>query len=196
MDSSPSATSASTIAELLEKLEPRMKRILYRYRIPAQDSDDILQQTVLTMLRKQEQIEKPEPWLLATLKNRCIMYWRSRRSQLYDTVDASILELAAQPGHLTQERREMSRDLERALAKLPGRCQKALHLRYVLGMKPREVADALGYQRSSIRKITNRCLAALTKQLLVAGHPMALRQAEALRTQRREAAGDAAAEEE
>ena len=44
-----------------------------------------------------------------------------------------------------------------------------LKLRYGLGYGPTEVAEQMGYRTSSIRKVTNRCLAALTRQLLAVG---------------------------
>ena len=42
-------------------------------------------------------------------------------------------------------------------------------LRYGLGYRSREVADLLGYQPSSIRKVTSRCIAALTRELVDSG---------------------------
>lgn len=173
----PESSDELPIDELLHALKPRLKGVLYRYRIPEQDAEDILQQTYLTLVYKRKQIRKVEPWLLATLKNRCIMYWRSRRSQLHDAVDTAILELVAEPEMPEQEKRELSHDLERVLYKLPERCQSILKLRYGLGYKPSEVAEELGYQPSSIRKVTNRCLAALTRQLFLIGYrvtPVAL----------------------
>ncbi|MCH9648076.1 MAG: sigma-70 family RNA polymerase sigma factor [Deltaproteobacteria bacterium] len=164
-------TADSSLDEMLKALEPQMKHILYRYRIPEQDAEDLLQQTLLTLLYKRHEIQKPEPWILATFRNRCIMYWRSRQSQLHQAVDTAILELFAEPGSLSQESTELSHDLEKAIARLPNRCQRILRLRYGLDYRPAEVAEALGYKPSSIRKITNRCLAALAKQLIVAGFP-------------------------
>ncbi|MCB1036414.1 MAG: sigma-70 family RNA polymerase sigma factor [Acidobacteria bacterium] len=157
------------VERLLDLLKPQMKRILFRYQIPFEDAEDLLQQTLVTLLYKRKDIEKPEPWILATLKNRCIMYWRRQRSQLHDAVDTTILELFADPGRPKQERMELGHDLARAIERLPERCQNILRLRYGLDLKPAEVAEALGYQKSSIRKITNRCLEALSRQLVVSG---------------------------
>jgi DNA-directed RNA polymerase specialized sigma24 family protein len=64
----------------------------------------------------------------------------------------------------------VSCDLERALERLPPRYQALLKLRYALGYKPAEVADRLGYQASSIRKVTTRCLARLHRQLQATGY--------------------------
>jgi RNA polymerase sigma factor (sigma-70 family) len=64
---------------------------------------------------------------------------------------------------------ELTTDLNRVLVRLSVRCRSLLKLRYGLGYGPTEVAEQMGYQTSSIRKVTNRCLAALTRQLLAIG---------------------------
>ena len=154
-----------SLEELLETLRRRLERILFRYQIPPEDSDDVLQEAVLTLIYKRPKIRDPEAWLVATLRNRCLMYWRSRRSRLYDAVDTHILELVAKPGGTPQEHQDVQADLEQALSQLPERCRTLLRLRYGLGYKPAEVAERMGYRPSSIRKITSRCLSALTRQL-------------------------------
>lgn len=167
----PNADSQAdwSLEDLLKTLQRRLERILFRYQIPPEDSEDVLQEAVLTLIYKRSKIRDPEAWLVATLRNRCLMYWRSKRSRLYDAVDVSILDLVAKPGGTPQSRHEVQADLERAISELPERCRSLLRLRYGLGYKPAEVAERMGYQASSIRKITTRCLAALTRQLHASG---------------------------
>jgi RNA polymerase sigma factor (sigma-70 family) len=68
-----------------------------------------------------------------------------------------------------QEKADLTSDLSRVLSRLSSRCRSLLKLRYGLGYGPNEVAEQMGYRSSSIRKVTNRCLAALTRQLLAVG---------------------------
>jgi RNA polymerase sigma factor (sigma-70 family) len=159
-----------SLNNLLPRVQPKLERILGYYQIPPQDADDLIQDSVLTLLYKWEKIHSAEAWLLATLKRRCLMYWRSRRSRLTDAVDAAILDLLAEPAAPSQEKKDISHDLERVLEHLPERCQNLLRLRYGLGYKPAEVADRMGYRASSIRKVASRCLAALTRQLIAVGY--------------------------
>jgi RNA polymerase sigma-70 factor (ECF subfamily) len=158
-----------SLEEILERVEPRLKRILSRYRIPAQDADDLLQETFLIMVSKSGSIRNPEAWLTATLANRCIIYWRKHRTRLWDLVDTAILELLADVETPDQERADLRYDLDSLLAHLPDRCRSVLRLRYGLGFSTAEAAERMGYCKSSIRKVTRRCLAALTEQLLGAG---------------------------
>ena len=172
-----------SLNRLVPRVQPKLERILCYYQIPPQDAEDLVQDSVLTLLYKWEKIHSAEAWLLATLKRRCLMYWRSRRSRLTDAVDAAVLELLAEPTSPSQENADLTHDLERALGYLPARCQNLLRLRYGLGYKPAEVADELGYRASSIRKVASRCLAALNRHLSAAGYkevvPLDLSQSQA-----------------
>jgi RNA polymerase sigma factor (sigma-70 family) len=165
----PPQSEEPALEEILARIEPKLKRILFRHRIPAQDADDLLQETLLIMVSKAGSIRNPEAWILATLANRCIIYWRRYRSRLWDQVDTAILELLADPEAPAQDQEELRIDLEGLLAELPDRCRSLLRLRYGLGCSATETADRMGYHKSSIRKVTHRCLATLTQRLLVAG---------------------------
>ena len=158
-----------SLNRLLKTARPRLERVLRHFEIPPEDAEDILQDAQLTLLYKWDKIRTPESWLIGTIKKKCIMYWRKRRGSLCDAVDTAILELVSVPQAPDQEKAELSTDLNRVLARLSTRCRSLLKLRYGLGYGPNEVAEQMGYRVSSIRKVTNRCLAALTRQLLAVG---------------------------
>jgi RNA polymerase sigma factor (sigma-70 family) len=155
--------------DFLKKVEPRLKRVLATYRIPTDDAEDVLQQTLLALVYQWDRVRDPECWLLGTLKRHCLMYWRTNRRRIYSTVDTTILEWLSEPVAPSQERSDLLCDLENLLGRLPSRCRSLLHLRFQLGYEPVEVARRLGYRASSIGKITTRCLAALSRELLAAG---------------------------
>lgn len=165
----PSDLAEASLEEILERAEPKLRRVLGRYRIPAQDAEDLLQETFLIMVSKAGSIRNPDPWLVATLANRCIIYWRKHRAKLWDLVDSTLLELLADVESPPQERADLRYDLESLLAELPDRCRSLLRLRYGFGCSTAETAERMGYCKSSIRKVTRRCLASLTEQLLGAG---------------------------
>jgi RNA polymerase sigma factor (sigma-70 family) len=168
----PPDLAEPSLEEILARAEPRLKRVLSRYQIPAQDADDLLQETFLIMVSKAGSIRNYDSWLVATLANRCIMYWRKHRSKLWDLVDSAILELLADVEAPPQESADLRYDLDSLLSNLPDRCRSLLRLRYGFGCTTAETAERMGYCKSSIRKVTRRCLAALTEQLLGAGfHP-------------------------
>lgn len=169
MSSPESPASAAAFDDLLERVEPRLRRLLATYRIPREDAEDVLQQTLLALLYHWERVRDPESWLLGTLKRHCLMYWRRNRRQLYAAVDSTVLEWLSQPLAPQQERDNLMHDLESVMSQLPPRCRSLLELRFRLGYEPPEVAARLGYRPSSIGKLTARCLAALSRELLGGG---------------------------
>lgn len=169
MSNPESPASAAAFDDLLNRIEPRLRRLLAVYRIPREDAEDVLQQTLLALLYQWERVRDPECWLLGTLKRHCLMYWRSNRRQLYAAVDSTVLEWLSQPLAPQQERDDLLHDLETVLSQLPPRCRSLLELRFREGYEPPEVAARLGYRPSSIGKLTARCLAALSRELLAGG---------------------------
>jgi len=160
---------AVSFDDFLKKVEPKLKRILVLYRIPAEDSEDVLQQTLLNLLYQWDRIRDPEWWLLGTLKRHCLMYWRTHRRRIYSAVDTTILEWLSEPVAPSQERVDFLSDLESMIGRLPTRCRSLLQLRFRYGYETPEVAKRLGYRASSIGKITNRCLDALSREMLLEG---------------------------
>lgn len=154
---------------LLLKVRPSLERVLRHYDIPPEDAEDILQDSQLTLLYKWDKIQSPEAWLIGTIRKKCIVYWRKRRGRVCEAVDSAILDLLSEPQRPPQPKTELSRDMSRVLVRLPERCQRLLRLRYGMGYGPSEVAEKMGYQPSSIRKITNRCLSALSRELMTVG---------------------------
>jgi RNA polymerase sigma factor (sigma-70 family) len=161
--------TTTTFEDFLKAVEPRLKRLLALYHIPSDDAEDVLQQALLALLYQWERVRDPESWLFGTVRRHCLMYWRTHRRRIYSAVDATLLELLSAPLAPSQERTDLICDLESLIERLPRRCRSVLRLRFRLGYEPAEVAQMLGYRDSSIGKITTRCLAALSRELLSSG---------------------------
>lgn len=153
----------------LRKVRPCIKTLFQRSRIPPEDAEDILQQALLALLYQRERIRDPEAWLHGTLKKKCLVYWRDQRRKLYEAVDGAVLEFVADPLTADQECADLRRDLANVIERLPQRCRSILALRYRQGYEVGELATQLGYRQASINKLTNRCLAALTRRLVASG---------------------------
>ncbi|HEX6902043.1 MAG TPA: sigma-70 family RNA polymerase sigma factor [Thermoanaerobaculia bacterium] len=158
----------------MAEVEPKVKRLLTVYRIPDEDTENILQQSSLALLHEWEEVVDPESWLLGTVRRHCHMYWRANRRRIYSAVDAVVLEWLSGTLSPSQDRSDFLSDLESLIDRLPLRCRTLLRLRFQLGYGPQEVADKLGYSASSIGKITNRCLTALSRELLASGRAESL----------------------
>jgi RNA polymerase sigma-70 factor (ECF subfamily) len=150
-------------ARALEEERRLFRRVLQYYRIPPEDAEDLVQETLLVAVTKWPEIESLGPWLYGALRLRCISYWRRRR-----TADSVVVRLAARldedqgpplpPGQEHRERQVVLAELAR---RLPLRYRRLLTMRFQLGMTPPEVAAALGYSPGSVRKMVQRGLALL-----------------------------------
>ncbi len=169
MASTESPGRTEELESIVERIKPKARQIFARYRIPPADAEDLLQEAFVVYLHKQDSIRQTEPWLLGTLRKRCLVYWRSHRRRLYNAVDTAILESVAEAGPTPQEGSDLSSDLKSAIATLSSKCRSLLQLRYGLGCTPLEAAERLGYRSSSIYKVMERCLAALTNRLVASG---------------------------
>ena len=160
------------LPELLQQLEKDFARILSRYQVPRQDAEDIVQDLVVLFLSKRAEIHTPGAWLTGTLRLRCLLYWRKRRSRLLDSMDEALLDLIADPKGPRQDRDDIQRDLSGAIRQLPERCRSFIRLRYGLDCDVPDVAKRLGYSPTGIRKIAARCLSALSGRILSAQRPL------------------------
>src|SRR5689334_24765159 len=92
-----------SLEEFLQRVRPRLKALFARYSIPPQDTEDILQQALLALVYQRQVVRDPEAWLLGTLRNKCLLYWRDHRRKLYEAVDTAVLEQMEAPMPPAQE---------------------------------------------------------------------------------------------
>src|SRR3984893_18664655 len=156
---------------LCEELRPKLRRIFWHYRIGPQDAEDLLQ-TVLTLaLMRWEEIRDPAGWLVGTLDNQCVMYWRARhrRDQRFESLTPFHDELAVAP---VQERRRVLAELASlSRRELPAQQRRVLALRYGLGCSSDEVAAASGLALGSVRKTVHRALLRLRRAATTVAAP-------------------------
>ena len=139
------------LGELLARLRPRLGRILYRYRVPAGDAEDLVQETLLALCSKRGRVRDPEAWIAGTLRNQCLLYWRARRStkenlrwvvssELVATL-TEVQDVEALLGkRLDPSDPGLRHDLARALARLPEPWAEVVRLRIVAGCSDDETA--------------------------------------------------------
>ena len=147
------------LAEFLEIMRPRLRSILTRHAIPPADAEDLLQDTFLALYLSWPRIDNHEAWLSGTLRFLCCNYWRKKKRQSCESLEAA--ELAGLPELATfpQSRSDDLLDLAAVVAKLKPRYRRLLHLRYGLGMSLDELRERLGYSANGVRKLTSRALA-------------------------------------
>lgn len=150
-----------SLEELLIAIQPRIRVLFARYRVPVEEGEDILQQALLALVIHGERVFNREAWLLGTLRKRSLLYWRRQRKALHEAVDPQLLELLAPSIQPPQEHDDLRRDLERLIGGLPLRCRRFFHLRYREGVRFQEIGFRLGYRQVSVGKLSGRCMSQL-----------------------------------
>ncbi len=142
------------------RLRARLRGILYRYRIPPQDAEDLVQTALLAMIAKWDEIQTPNVWLCGTLENCCREYLRERHRYAARFLELDSMELdPATEGHCP--RHDLRIDLDRLLLLLPAGHRQLVVLRFRLGFGAAEAARATGLAGGSGRQTLRRSLARL-----------------------------------
>ncbi len=155
------AASQSKITEdLMPRLQAAARRILRMKGIPREEGEDLVQEALLITVQRWEDVINPEAWFVGTLRRRCGLYWRQvkKARERWPTSDQQADgrdSAAVAPGQWAAEARW---DLRRLASALSKRERRLLWLRYALGWKWADVADALGVDRNSVGSIGRRAL--------------------------------------
>jgi DNA-directed RNA polymerase specialized sigma24 family protein len=168
MSSEKQNGSADPLPELLEEMEPQLKELLARFRIPASEAEAMLEDCLMVLIYRQDQIVDPRRWLHRTLRYRCLRHWRQHQERVCRALDAELRRWLEDEGVSASERQGRRRLLEREIERLPGPCRPVLRARLELedggalrggvGNRPRGNAGH--------RDPYNRCLTRLMRQLL------------------------------
>ena len=161
---------------LFNAARPKLHALLLGCRVPLEDADDVLHDCWVALLAQphgMREVGNPEAWLVGTMRNTILQYWRRRGRQNRFLARWSDGAPASEPA--PQESEDAARDVATLTAHLSVRDVQVLWLRFGLGQKPREIAKILGCRPDYVRKITRRALERVRRQLAAAGHPRGLR---------------------
>lgn len=158
--------SREELADVFTRAGPRLKRIAARFRISADEVEDLLQDAWLAAVREWERLENPEAWLARTVFFLCCIHFRKRRRRRWLLLMDRYLLEALPPLHRPpQERADLVRDLIAVCALLSQRERLLLHCRYGLGLTCEETAARLGCRPASVGKLTERAVARARSEL-------------------------------
>jgi RNA polymerase sigma factor (sigma-70 family) len=161
------AVAQTLVEDLLLKHRSTVLKILTRYRIPSQDAEDLIQDTLLAFLYQHDEVRDPGKWLLGTLRNRCLLYWRSRRRHQLESLEKVLDRICNEERPFEQELVEQRHDLECVSRGLSNVCRDAIQLHFLNGLSFRDTASRLGYKPSGIHKVMDRCLSALLSAMTI-----------------------------
>jgi RNA polymerase sigma factor (sigma-70 family) len=177
---------ARLVSECLGGREEAWRALIFKYKslifsIPVKygfstdDSTDIFQAVCLDLLSelpKLRAVKALPKWIMQITAHKC--FHRKQQQQRTEVMDPSAKEFQKSTPSRAQEILQEAEDeqrLRQAMAELPPRCRKLVHmLFYEEPVRPyQEIAATLGIAVGSIGFIRQRCLERLRKRLLEAG---------------------------
>ena len=161
----PDRTQA--VEELIQRIEPKFRVLLWRYDVPREDAEDLIQETLLAFVYKAHHLHDPESWLKVVLTRQVFLYYRRRRRRP-DSIafETDLIEMLTDPKALDPERAHLVREIRAAVVRLRSKgLRQILELRFFEGLDVQEIATRLGYKPSSVLRLTHRAVEALKRSL-------------------------------
>src|SRR5690242_11598543 len=89
-----SGLDSFSLEDVLRELRPKIRMIFASSRVPYEDAEDILQESLLALVLNRGEIWNVEGWLLVVIRRRSLAYWRGRRirQERVENVDPEELE--------------------------------------------------------------------------------------------------------
>lgn len=130
-----------------EKYYPVLCNIAYRYLLDKETSEDIVQDTMLSVWQnKKDLLPESElvPYLKVSIRNNCISFLRKQTFEVLSIADEPVSQKVCS---LTEECEEegvaSSEKIEHLLGVLPTKCSLVFRMNKLHGMKYREIAEEL-----------------------------------------------------
>ncbi|MDR0989335.1 MAG: RNA polymerase sigma factor [Prevotellaceae bacterium] len=145
-------------------LHPKLYRVAYALVGNRQDAEDLLQETYCKLWDRREalgEVQQPEAFAVAMLKNRCLDFLRSPRSR--EGVELTERHHAAvtQPSH---EDADELRLVKQLIERLPEKQKQVLKLRGLADCSIQEIEKITGLTAVNIRTLLLRARRTLKEQ--------------------------------
>jgi len=134
-----------------------------RFGIGREDAEDLLQDTLLELLRCRGSVRSPDGFVFAVFRARCARFRTVQKSSPGSASLASEDRFAGTSQ--TAEGLVGQVALREALGEVSSACRRLLRAYYVEGQSLREAARSVSLAYSSVAKIISRCLKRLRRCL-------------------------------
>lgn len=147
------------LGEVFDSLAPELLAVARRLVAGANEAEDLVQATFVTAIEKASEYDEERavaPWMVGILAGHAANL-RRKRARLVESTQEPVAGASSGPSEAA-ERRELSSELQRALASLPSGYREALEPYLSDGSKPREIAARLGITPNAARVRVHRGL--------------------------------------
>ena len=155
--------NTEAFALLVDKYKERIFALVYAKVGQFQDAEDLTQDIFFNAYKKLSTLRRWDnfyPWLYSIATNRCKNFYRAQKQQV-DTVNLLARNSNHQPAVDADSEAGRIERLHEALASLPEMHRQVLVLRYMAGMKSKEIAETLRVSPNTINQRLVRARAKL-----------------------------------
>lgn len=172
------AGDTAALEQLLERIAPSVQRFGLRMCQHTQDSEDVLQDTLMNILGHLNEFEGRSSftsWVFMLTRSACTRRRRGLKNKPRETVDEleTVLKSDDSPEASASDR-QLARYLEQALSELPEDYREVILLRDVESLTAPEAAETLGISVDALKSRLHRARQALRLALKPALEPQAL----------------------
>lgn len=161
--------SEKAFEQLYHQYAPKVRSFLKSLRLDA-DTDDVLQETFLSLWRNRQRIQVDKPfdnYIFTVAKNAAL---KTLKKQL--RIEELLLEKSIDRADLTTPDKtlifnELNAALQIAIEKLPDRPRQIFQLKRREGLSTEQIAEKLNISKSTVDNHMNRALSFIRKELLV-----------------------------
>ncbi|HVT60381.1 MAG TPA: sigma-70 family RNA polymerase sigma factor [Thermoanaerobaculia bacterium] len=154
--------AGSGLLAVAEESRPALPKLFSKNRVALADAEDIMQEAMVVMVRRWEEIKQPERYLFGTVWRLMQVLIRRRLREKWVELDEELLGEAALVSSAARSV-EAREDARRLLALLPERAGLIVEMRYGQELSEREIAAVLKLAVSGVRKIAGRQLVRLRR---------------------------------
>ena len=142
---------------LLDSSRAPLQALFKKQGIRVEDSEDLLQQALLIVVRCWKDLRDPLGYLLGTARNLSKMHNRRLEGERRLRLALSRIEPAG-TGEVPQWGIERQLDVRRLLGRLPESWRRIVEMRYVEELSARDIALALGCTAAGVRQSASRAM--------------------------------------
>lgn len=138
---------------------PKLYRIAYALLEDKADAEDILQEAYCKLWNKRDELEElqsPEAFSITLVKNLCLDYLRSPRSNRNEAVVEEVITEADSSPEKELEERDDIRHVQRLIERLPENQKQVIRLRGIEDCSFEEIEQITGLSASNIRTLLSR----------------------------------------
>ncbi len=152
------------IAVLWTKAQPAISAFVSSIIPDFQDSDDILQQVAVAVIKNYDKYDKNRPfiaWAIGIAKNEALMYHRKKSQHKIIFATEVIQKIATIYENESEKSEDNRKALNVCMKKLKQRSRRMLEMRYVSELSTERIAQKLGMTASSVYTTFHRIRLAL-----------------------------------